>query len=88
MTLLEKLKEKISVHAAYRRVFGTEEGQAVIRHLMREGFVTRPTFVAGDPNQTLMNEGSRRLVLSILRFTYKDHGEMVNQITKELENAN
>lgn len=70
--MIEALKQMIydrsRVKAAYRRVFESPEGQLVLRHLMKEGFVFKSTFVAGDMHQTALNEGSRRVVLSILKM--------------------
>lgn len=84
MSIIDNLKERIHVHAAYKRVFGTEDGKTILKHLMKEGFVFDTTFVAGDPHKSAMNEGSRRVILSIMRFVAKDHRELVNQIEKEI----
>jgi hypothetical protein len=83
MNLIAKLREKIDLHGSFQRVFGDPDlpdGKVVLRAILREGFVTRTTFVAGDPHQTALNEGSRRLALSILRHVHRDHKEMVNQV--------
>jgi hypothetical protein len=51
---------------------------------MNEGFVLSSTFVAGDPHQTAMNEGSRRLALSILKMAKIDQSEKFDQIEQQL----
>jgi len=78
----------MQTHAAYVRVFNTDDGKFVLAHLMKEGFVLDTTFVPGDTHRTAMNEGSRRLVLSILKYVNKDHKEIVNQIEQEIQSAN
>ncbi|UOF78037.1 hypothetical protein [Caudoviricetes sp.] len=86
MTLIDKLKERIEVHAAYSRFFNSEDGKTILRHLMKTCYVTSSTFVAGDPHQSAMNEGSRRTVLSIMNFASKDHKLLVKQIEEEISN--
>lgn len=76
------LRDRVLLHGSYQNVFGTPEGEQVLRHIAKVGFLTRSTFVAGDPDQTMLNEGSRRLALSILRFVRKDHSELLAQIEK------
>jgi hypothetical protein len=76
------LRDRVLLHGSYQNVFGTPEGEQVLAHIAKVGFLTRSTFVAGDPEQTMLNEGSRRLALSILRFVRKDHGELLKQIEK------
>jgi hypothetical protein len=84
--LTEVLLRRKEIQKCYRQVFGTEDGKRVLSHLMKNGFVTKTTFVAGDTHQTAMNEGSRRLVLSILAFINRDEKEMQKQIEQELQN--
>lgn len=76
----DKIADKIHLHASYVRTFETPDGQRVLRHLMRKGFILESTFVAGDPQQTVLNEGSRRMVLSIISFLGRDHSELVKQL--------
>ena len=84
--ILTILRGRLSIQKSYRQVFNTEDGKRVLSHLMKNGFITKSTFVAGDPHQTAMNEGSRRVVLSILAFMNKDEKEMQKQIETELQN--
>lgn len=76
------IRDRIGLHSSYERVFDGPDGQRVLRHIMKVGFVTTPTLVPGDPQMTAMNEGSRRLALSILKFVRKDHGKMIQEIEK------
>lgn len=83
MSPLAAIKNRLHVHEAFVRTFDNEEwpdGKIVLRSICREGFVFKTTFVAGDPHQTALNEGARRLALSILGHTYRDHGELINQV--------
>lgn len=82
------LMRRKTVHRSYAAVFGTGEGEVVLQHILTEGFVTKSTFVAGDPNQTILNEGSRRLALSILRMARTNHKEVILQIERNLQDQN
>ena len=82
------LRERLYLRKAYRHVFSTEDGKIVLRHLMRSCFMVAPTFVAGDPHQSAMNEGSRRVVLSILKLLKVDEKELQKQIEQEMQNEN
>jgi len=78
--------DTVSMHADYAVVFGTPEGDRVLKHICKIGFISKPTRVKGDPEQSQENEGMRRLALSILRFAKKDHIEIVKQIEREYSN--
>jgi len=75
--------EKVNLHADYVAVFSTPQGRTVLEHICKTGFISKPTRVKGDPEQSLENEGMRRLALSILRFANVDHAEIVKQIERE-----
>lgn len=78
------IKRKIDVGASYKAVFETPDGQRVLQHLMRVGFVTSSTFVVNDPQQTALNEGSRRIVLSIIKKIGTDDSELIKQMEESL----
>lgn len=82
---LEILRERERIHAAYIRVFESPDGQVVLAHLMKQAHVFKTTFVANDPNQTAMNEGMRRLVLSIIAYLAKDSTWFTEQARKQQE---
>ena len=46
---------------AYRRTFGTREGQAVLADLRNFCCATRPSFQPGDPYATALREGRREV---------------------------
>ena len=68
------------VRSAYRRVFNSPEGHVVLLHLCREAYVFSPAFVQGDPYQSALNEGSRRVVLSIIRKAFKSESDLLGII--------
>jgi hypothetical protein len=76
--------DRAAVHKSYQAVFNTPDGEVVLRHILKVGKVTGPTFVAGDPHMTSFNEGRRQLALSILRFVRKNHDELLEQIERGL----
>lgn len=80
--------KKRDLRDSYKRVFETPDGQIVLRHLMRVGLVTSTTFVKGDPTATAMNEGMRRIVLSIMHYALKDQQEMEEQLTESIQDEN
>jgi hypothetical protein len=77
---LSRLRERLGIVQSYRRVFDTPDGKRVLHHLMKEGFITRSTFVAGSEHETALNEGTRRMVLSILRMAYKNESTLLQEI--------
>jgi hypothetical protein len=79
------VSDKASLHDAYRSVFENPKGRMVLKHLCREGHVLSSTFVAGDPYQSALNEGERRIVLSILKFINKNPDELLRQIEEEYQ---
>jgi hypothetical protein len=79
--------DRTALRDSYRTIFETPDGKRVLRHLMRVGFVTKSTFVAGDPHHTALNEGMRRIVLSIVNYAVKDHAEL-EKLTEESLNEN
>lgn len=86
MKIADVIREKLAVTSSFKQVFGTEDGQRVLRHILKMGFVTSTTFVAGDPHRSAMNEGSRRLALSILKLVHSDPKKLVDQLTEEMKN--
>jgi len=79
----DKISQRVEyaqLHASYVRVFDTPDGQRVLRHLMKMGYMSKTTFVRDDPYETALNEGSRRLVLSLLKFYGRDHMKLLDQL--------
>ena len=77
------LLNTINLHSDYLAVFGTEPGKRVLNHICKVGYISKPTVVPGNHDMTLVNEGMRRMALSILKFVNVDHANIVEQIEKE-----
>jgi len=84
--IADLLLGKLHLRRAYKHTFEAPEGKQVLLHLMKSCHMLTPTFVAGDPHQTAMNEGSRRVVLSILKMLNTDEKELLKQIEEEKQN--
>lgn len=72
-----------AIHASYRAVFTTPEGQRVLRHICKKAFVFDSTFCK-DPHEMAVREGHRALALAIMRYVGKD----TEQLLKEIEQHN
>lgn len=72
MGLRDLLQRRERVVESYRAVFESPSGELVLAHLAKHGFLFDSTFVQGDPHQTALNEGSRRMVLSIIKMLNTD----------------
>lgn len=81
------MRRKQDLTDAYKRLFETPDGELVLEHLMKISFIFSTTMVVGDSHLTAMNEGQRRLVLSIMKQLNLNHNKL-NQIAKELEDEN
>ena len=83
MTALQLIRDRLALKGKYRSVFGSHDGQIVLQHLARECFLNRSTIIAGEPHLTALNEGSRRVILAILRPLH----EPADNLIKKLEEA-
>ena len=72
----------------YIAVFSTPVGQRVLRHICSKAFVLESTFVIGDPNATMLNEGSRRLALSIMRYVARNDQELQQKVEEYANTPN
>lgn len=54
----------LELHRAYKRVFASTDGQAILNDLEKRGCFTRSTF-STDPGRIQFNEGRRSLVLHV-----------------------
>lgn len=77
------LRRRLSIRKSFRQVFNTDDGKAVLAYLSKQCFMTTSTFVAGDPHQSAMNEGSRRVVLSIITLLNMDEKDLLKQIQEQ-----
>lgn len=77
---LEKL------HEHYKAVFNSKDGEIVLDHLCKTGFVLDTTHVPGDSHETAHREGMRRIVTSILKFLGKKPEDFKNMLNMEVTN--
>ena len=80
-------RDLASLHDAYRAVFDGKNGDIVLKHLCKIGFVFDTSYCNGDTHETAHREGQRRLVLSILRFVNKSPEEIFNMVNEENRNV-
>lgn len=78
MDRAQKQLEILQLHAAYKDVFESRNGQKVLRHLMRK-FYEVDTFVQGAPDLTNHKEGRRYVIKSILDYMKKEPMEIIKQ---------
>ena len=71
---------------AYRRLFSTEDGQTVLKDLMKSCFFLRPS-IGKDPYETYTNEGMRMAVLRIVE-TSKINESQIENLTKAIQEDN
>ena len=64
------------IFVAYRETFSTASGQKVLDDL-KKSYQDRTTYVKGDVNQTLINEGARTVYLLIVAMMTE--GRLINQ---------
>ncbi len=81
---LKGLRERIDLHETYVAVFGSPEGQKVLRHILKAGNAAQSSFVQGDPHGTSFREGQRQLALSIARMVYRDTTELIKLVEQGL----
>ena len=77
---LSALRKRQEVDLAFKRFAQTPDGKLILEFLYRSAFGGSTTFVANSPEQTFMNEGSRRWMLSILKKCYADNSAQLQQL--------
>lgn len=85
MGLKDLLSRRDRITSAYQAVFDSPEGELVLAHLAKNCCVFDSTFVQGDPNQTALNEGGRRVVLSIFKMLNADLSKL-RMIMEDVQN--
>jgi len=84
---VRKVQDKIRLQSYYRDVFGDTnfvQGQKVLEHICKVGFVNRSSYVHGNPYQSAFNEGMRQLALSILSHANKNPMEYTRQLEQQI----
>ncbi len=68
-----------SLQADFLTVFGSPQGERVLAYLGGFCHQIRPSFVSGDRDQTIFNEGKRNVMLKIMEFLHLDDNTMIQQ---------
>jgi len=63
------------------------EAQLILNSLIRNSYVTTPTFVPGDPYLSAVNEGKRQVVIAMLNQIHMDPEKLTKQIEQAYENS-
>lgn len=78
---LEYIRSRIRLNAQYRKVFNTEEGAAVLQHLMVvSGMASESEGL--DKERSAYKNGQRDIVLKILRFLERDEASITEELRK------
>lgn len=77
-----KVVRQLKENEAIRRVFDTLDGKIVMGALLRHGCVTTPV-AAATPEETQMNVGCQRLILSLAKKAYGT--DKTDEILKQIE---
>jgi hypothetical protein len=87
MSLLNTLRDRLSIKQDYRRVFSTPDGKKVLADIMKRAGVTRPVFEA-DPEKARLLEGHRHLAHSIYRLVHTSDELLLKLLAEEIKNQN
>jgi hypothetical protein len=73
----QALQARRNLHRDFVATFSTPEGQRVLKHICKIGYLKDTTFNFVSRDKTLLNEGSRLLALAILKHLHKQPEEAV-----------
>jgi anaerobic C4-dicarboxylate transporter len=82
MNLKDRLEDRLRLHDSYKAVFRTEDGERVLRHLLKMCGIVKPS-ITTDANMLLIRQGQQHIVLSILTIINKDASEILKQIEEK-----
>ena len=81
---IKRMREVIGFKAwFYREAFRTQEGQYVVADLIKTFGYWNPSHTPGDPYQTAFNEGQRRVISRIIKFSNMEPDD-IERISKSL----
>ncbi len=69
----------------YQALFGSPDGEYVLKDICRLAHVAHSTYVKDDPARTQMNEGARNLALIILQLAKVDPQRIAEQLQQPQE---
>lgn len=79
----EKIEDRLLLRDSYKNVFENEDGQRVIRHLMKVCGLLKPK-ITTDTNTLLFQQGQRHIVLSILNILGSEPQQIIEQIQESI----
>lgn len=80
-------EEKLAqLSKAYKSVFGGDNGKLVLEDLKGRGFYNAPAWT-GNAEQTLVNEGTRQLVLHIITMVEFDLADLQKMFKEQSEQS-
>lgn len=83
--LKDRITDRLMLAHSYKKVFGNEDGQRVLRHLMRVSGILNPKIVINH-DALLTQAGQRHIVLSILKIIGADETKTMRMIEESLTN--
>lgn len=81
----ETTKKHIATIDDYQKVFGSERGKKVLRHMMRISGFLSTSHVNNDPYSTAFNEGMRSMVIQIIKKTKIDIKDLEERLQQNQE---
>lgn len=84
--MIRGIVKEVSTYLQFKRdcreIFTTPQGRRILSYLMKKGCVTTAVACV-DRDESLRNEGMQRLVLSLLKATYRNETELEQQLEEE-----
>jgi hypothetical protein len=81
MSPIRALKDRLTMRHMYRRTFSTPEGQKVLAHLCKH-HVLSSAFTAASDRTTAYDNGSRDLVMGILKQIHSSDEDLQKQLAE------
>jgi len=78
----EQAKQQLEVAQRYKRLFESDDGEAVLHDLFRNFFMMRHTYNSKNRDEILVNEGSRSVVLYLLSKIKIDEKKLMEIISQ------
>ena len=85
---IKVVHDALTLRRTYRAVFGTPDGQRVLRDICKASCVISSAYTAANPNQTAYDNGARDLALGILRTLYRSDEDLHLQIAQFYKEQN
>lgn len=77
---IDSIKRKLALKQRFQAVFSSPEGRLVLQDIFTMANVFTPTAVDNNPYMTYLNEGMRRLALSISHQVFEDDRHLMEML--------